>query len=55
VYQVRFPVKLGDGQYHTFKGWRAIHSVHRLPAKGGIRYASHVDQDEVEARAALMT
>ena len=55
VYQVRFPVKLRDGQYHNFKGWRAIHSVHRLPAKGGIRYASHVDQDEVEALAALMT
>src|SRR3990172_10815503 len=55
VYQVRFPVKLSDGQYHNFKGWRAIHSVHHLPAKGGIRYASHVDQDEVEALAALMT
>ena len=55
VYQVRFPVKLSDGEYHNFKGWRAIHSVHRLPAKGGIRYASHVDQDEVEALAALMT
>lgn len=55
VYQVRFPVKLSDGQYHMFKGWRAIHSVHRLPAKGGIRYAPHVDQDEVEALAALMT
>ena len=46
VYQVRFPVKLSDGEYHNFKGWRAIHSVHRLPAKGGIRYAPHVDQDE---------
>ena len=55
VYQVRFPVKLSDGEYHNFMGWRAIHSVHRLPAKGGIRYAPHVDQDEVEALAALMT
>src|SRR3970040_832247 len=55
VYQVRFPVKLRDGENTNFKGWRAIHSVHRLPAKGGIRYASHVDQDEVEALAALMT
>lgn len=55
VYQVQFPVRLSDGQYHVFKGWRAVHSSHRLPVKGGIRYAPHVNQDEVEALAALMT
>jgi len=55
VLQVQFPVKLSDGTYHTFKGWRAVHSDHRLPAKGGIRYSLHVRQDEVEALAALMT
>ncbi len=54
VYQVRFPVKFRDG-YRVFTGWRATHSEHRLPAKGGIRYAPIVDQDEVEALAALMT
>lgn len=54
VYQVRFPIKL-RGEYRTFIGWRAVHSEHRLPAKGGIRYASVVDQNEVEALAALMT
>ncbi len=54
VYQVRFPVKFKDG-YKVFTGWRAVHSEHRLPAKGGIRYAPIVDQDEVEALAALMT
>lgn len=54
VYQVRFPVKL-RGEYRTFTGWRAVHSEHRLPAKGGIRYASVVDQNEVEALAALMS
>jgi glutamate dehydrogenase (NAD(P)+) len=54
IYQVRFPVKIRD-EYQVFRGWRATHSEHKLPAKGGIRYASHVQQDEVEALAALMT
>ncbi|MGI9301897.1 MAG: Glu/Leu/Phe/Val dehydrogenase dimerization domain-containing protein [Gammaproteobacteria bacterium] len=55
VLQVRFPVRLDSGDYRVFTGWRAVHSDHRLPVKGGIRYASFVDQDEVEALAALMT
>ncbi|MEM7798751.1 MAG: Glu/Leu/Phe/Val dehydrogenase dimerization domain-containing protein, partial [Chloroflexota bacterium] len=55
VIQVKFPVKLDDGRYHVFTGWRAVHSAHRLPVKGGIRYAPHVNQDEVIALAALMT
>lgn len=55
VIKVQFPVQLDDGSYKVFTGWRATHSDHRLPVKGGIRYASHVNQDEVEALAALMT
>ncbi|MEK9629823.1 MAG: Glu/Leu/Phe/Val dehydrogenase [Nitrospinota bacterium] len=54
VYQVRFPVKI-KGEIETFIGWRAVHSDHRLPAKGGIRFAPNVNQDEVEALAALMS
>jgi glutamate dehydrogenase (NAD(P)+) len=54
VYQVRFQVKI-KGEYQVFKGWRATHSEHQLPAKGGIRFATEVNQDEVEALAALMT
>jgi glutamate dehydrogenase (NAD(P)+) len=54
VYQVRFPVKI-KGEVETFIGWRAVHSDHRLPAKGGIRFAPSVNQDEVEALAALMS
>ena len=38
-----------------FQGWRVTHSEHKLPAKGGIRFAPDVDQDEVEALAMLMT
>lgn len=54
ILQVRFPVEI-KGKIKIFTGWRAVHSTHRLPSKGGIRYAPEVDQDEVEALAALMT
>lgn len=52
--EVNFPVEI-NGEIEVFTGWRSVHSSHRLPAKGGIRYATIVDQDEVEALAALMT
>jgi glutamate dehydrogenase (NAD(P)+) len=54
VYHVKFPVKVGNG-IELFQGWRAEHSHHRKPLKGGIRYSRLVDQDEVMALAALMT
>ena len=54
VIKVQFPVEL-RGEYRVFTGWRAVHSEHRLPVKGGIRYATAVDEDEVEALAALMS
>ena len=54
VYTVRFGVRL-RGDVHTFVGYRAVHSEHVEPVKGGIRYATSVNQDEVEALAALMT
>ena len=54
VYMVRFPIGF-RGRYEVFTGWRAVHSEHRLPVKGGIRYAPNVDQDEIEALAALMS
>lgn len=55
VLRVSFPVRLDNGDYETFVGWRAVHSDHRLPVKGGIRYAANVNQDEVIALATLMT
>ncbi len=54
TYTVRFGVRL-RGDIHTFTGYRSVHSEHMEPVKGGIRYAMGVNQDEVEALAALMT
>ncbi len=54
TYTVRFGVKL-RGEIHTFTGYRSVHSEHKEPVKGGIRFATSVNQDEVEALAALMT
>ena len=54
TYVVRFGVRL-RGEIHTFTGYRSVHSEHMEPVKGGIRYAPNVNQDEVEALAALMT
>ena len=54
TYTVRFGVRLRNKLY-TFTGYRSVHSEHREPVKGGIRYSPHADQDEVEALASLMT
>ncbi len=54
VYYVQFPVRFGD-RYEMFQGWRAEHSQHRKPTKGGTRFNEFVTQDEIMALAALMT
>ncbi|NEY91591.1 Glu/Leu/Phe/Val family dehydrogenase [Tabrizicola oligotrophica] len=54
TYTVRFGVRL-RGKIETFVGYRSVHSEHMEPVKGGIRYSLGVNQDEVEALAALMT
>ncbi len=50
-----FPIKRDDGTIQTIHGWRAEHSHHNLPTKGGIRYSTLVNEDEIIALAALMT
>ena len=55
VYHMTFPIKKDDGTIETIHAWRAEHSQHKLPTKGGIRYSTLVNEDEVMALAALMT
>ena len=54
VYHFKFPVRTKTG-YDVVYAWRVEHSHHKLPVKGGIRFAEVVDEDEVKALATLMT
>ncbi len=50
-----FPVKMDDGTPRVFTGYRVHHNEARGPTKGGLRYHSAVDLDEVRALAMWMT
>ena len=50
-----FPVRMDNGQYKMFKGYRVQHSNILGPYKGGIRYHEDVALDEVKALASWMT
>ena len=55
VYRIEFPLKRDDGSIEVVRAYRAEHSHHKLPVKGGVRYALEVSENEVMALAALMT
>ena len=52
---VHFPVRMDDGDYRLFKGYRVQHNNILGPYKGGIRYHPDVSLDHVKALAVLMT
>ena len=55
VYRMSFPLRRDNGDIEVIEGYRAEHSRHKLPTKGGFRYSLGVTEDEVMALAALMT
>ncbi len=52
---VSLPVTMDDGTIRVFEGYRVIHSTILGPSKGGIRFDTNVNIDEVKALAAWMT
>ncbi len=55
VYHIQFPIMRDDGSIEVIHAWRAEHSHHKQPTKGGIRYSMAVNEDEIMALAALMS
>jgi glutamate dehydrogenase (NAD(P)+) len=55
IYKFKFPLRNDDGTIEIIQAYRVEHSHHKLPVKGGLRYSEMVNEDEVEALAALMT
>jgi glutamate dehydrogenase (NAD(P)+) len=52
---INFPVRMDNGEFRMFKGYRVQHSNILGPYKGGIRYHELVSLDEVKALASWMT
>ena len=55
IIKVALPVRMDDGDVHTFHGYRVLHDNVRGPGKGGVRYHPEVNEHDVIALATLMT
>ena len=55
VVRFNFPLVRDDGTIEVISAYRAQHSFHYLPVKGGTRYAENMDISECEALSALMS
>ena len=53
--EVHIPVKMDNGKVQVFTGYRCQHSTIMGPAKGGVRYHTAVNMDEVKTLAFWMT
>jgi len=52
---VHFPVRMDNGEYKLFKGYRVQHNNAVGPYKGGLRFHPDVHLDDVKSLALLMT
>ena len=52
---VNFPVRMDDGSFDLFTGYRIQHNNIMGPYKGGVRYHPQVTLSEVKALASIMT
>ena len=52
---INFPVRMENGEYRMFKGYRVQHNNILGPYKGGMRYHHEANLDEMKALASWMT
>jgi len=55
ILEVSVPVRMDNGVFNMFTGYRVQHNMSRGPGKGGIRFHPAVTLDEVKALAMWMT
>jgi glutamate dehydrogenase (NAD(P)+) len=55
IINANLAVTMDDGSTKVFESFRVVHSTAMGPSKGGIRYASFVNPEEVKALAGWMT
>lgn len=55
VLEVTIPVRMDDGSFEFFKGYRSLHNDALGPGKGGIRFHPAVNMDEVKALSIWMS